>query len=460
MKFCLRTFGCRVNQADGDAIAEALRQAGHEETDDPAHARVVVVNTCTVTHRSDHDARNMVRRLHRANPAARIVVAGCYPERDPEALAAIPGVTAVLGTCRPAEIAALASAWEAGFAGGNGLPSTGDGEDSRIVGGIPPVGHRTAAPGGGRTRPPLAVAVARRGHTRPFVKIQDGCPGHCAYCIVPRVRGGPRSAEPGAVVDRVAELAGQGVREIILTGIHLGLYGRELTPPSSLSAMTRMLLRLTPIERIRFSSIEPPEFDADLLALITEEPRIAPHAHIPLQSGSDRTLTRMKRSYSTDDYRRLVEHLVASRPFVAVGADIIAGFPGETESDFQDSLSFVGTLPMAYLHVFPYSSRPGTPAAAFPDPVDPRIVQIRAARLLKRGKDLAVSFRRSLVGVDLPALTLEVKRGKAGGTRALTDNFIPVALPGVTLPVNHRVNIRIEDVSPTGECRARLSEGF
>lgn len=459
MKFCLRTFGCRVNQADGDAIAEALRRAGHEETDDPALAGVLVVNTCTVTHRSDHDARNMVRRLHRANPAARVVVAGCYPERDPEALTAIPGVTAVLGTCRASEIAALASAWEAGTVGGGGAPLFGDDEGARSVADAPSAGSRTAASGVGRRQPPLKVAVARRGHTRPFVKIQDGCPGHCAYCIVPRVRGAPRSADPAEVVERVAELAGQGAREIILTGIHLGLFGRELTPPFPLSSMARTLLRRTPIERIRFSSIEPPEFDGDLLALIREEPRIAPHFHIPLQSGSSRTLARMNRSYSADDYRRLVEQLVASRPCVAVGADIIAGFPGETESDFQDSLSFVASLPMAYLHVFPYSSRPGTPAAAFLDPVDPRVVQDRAARLLERGKDLSLSFRRSLAGVDLPALTLEGKTGKAGGTRALTDNYVPVTLPGVTLPVNHRFLVRIEIVSPTGECRARLAEG-
>ncbi len=412
-KFLVWTSGCRVNQADGDALSDALAHQGHERVASVPEADLLVVNTCTVTHRSDHDARNMVRRMHRENPDARIIVTGCFASRKGEELGRMPGVVFTAGPGSAAEVARFLGEFDGASPPG------------------PPASPAT-----------LELAVAHHGHTRPFVKVQDGCPGGCAYCIVPFVRGGPRSASPERVVEAVRALVAGGTREIILTGIHLGLYGVDLPAPASLAGLTRTLLEETGIERIRFSSIEPQEFHGELLELIAGQARIAPHFHIPLQSGCDGTLARMNRPGRTGSYAELVRRLLSLRPSAAVGADVIVGFPGETEDEFARTAVFLEGLPLAYLHVFPFSPRPGTAAASFPDQLPPAVVKERARRLLALGKQLRTAFQRRFFGQTLEALTLGPLSDRPG-TRAMTDNYIPVYLPDRRLPPNEPVRLRI-----------------
>jgi threonylcarbamoyladenosine tRNA methylthiotransferase MtaB len=432
MRYWLHSFGCRTNQADGDALADALEAAGHAPAADPREADVLILNSCTVTHRSDHDVRQLLHRWRRENPSARIVLTGCYAERAPELLAREEGVWALLGTGRRLDLPALLAA---------DTP-----EDQPPV--QPPAGP-----------PPGALAdvpVAWRGHTRPHVKVQDGCDAACAYCIVPSVRGPGRSAPAGLVIDRIRGLAGQGVREITLTGIHLGRYGQTLNPPVPLCRLLADILAAAPLERVRLSSIEPLEFDAPLLDLIARESRIAPHFHVPLQSGADSVLRRMHRPYNTVQYADVCRRLLDARPGAAIGADILAGFPGESEAEFEESAAFVERLPLAYLHVFPFSVRPGTEAADLPGRLPPDVLRRRAARLRELGAVKRLAYRQAWIGRPLPGLTLRAG-GEPPATTVMTENYLEVEIPNAVLPANIPATILIETVDPAGRCRGRIA---
>ena len=400
-RFLVKNFGCRTTQADGAVIERQLTLAGMSAARTTSEADLVVLNTCTVTASADDDARNAVRRVHRENPAARILVTGCYAQRAPETLAALPGVTWVVGNTHKARIAAI----------------VGDESDGAPCHGQIHVGDILAERG------LLAVPLAEAGRdrTRPNLKIQDGCNNRCTFCIIPSVRGRSRSAHPDAVVEQVRDLA-KYHREVVLSGINLGRWGREPALRMRLSELVKRILDETDIERLRLSSVEPMDLSDDLLRLMASSPRMAQHVHAPLQSGSDAVLRRMRRWYRARHYASRVERARSWMPDAAIGADVLVGFPGETDEEFEETRRLIEQLPFTYLHVFTYSARPGAPAAEMPDqtPWPVRKERNRVLRELAAAKNL--EFRRRFAGRTLSAVTLSQDR------RALSSNYIEIEL--------------------------------
>jgi len=434
-KYFVQNFGCRATQADGAALESLLAARGLEAAEVRASADLVVLNTCTVTSAADEDVRHTIRRVHRENPAARILVTGCYAQRAPEELASFPGVEWVVGNSHKTQIAEIVgqASWPA------------------------QVGHALACPDGGlpyhgniyvgdifAEREFLSAPVedAAGDRTRPNLKIQDGCNNRCSFCIIPFVRGRSRSAPPERVVEQVRALALR-YREIVLSGINLGRWGRETGAGMRLADLLRRLLAETAVERLRLSSVEPMDFSDDLLGLMAGSPRIAKHVHAPLQSGSDRILRRMHRKYRPRHYAGRVLQARALMPEAAIGADVMVGFPGETDADFEESRRFIEDLPFTYLHVFTYSERPGTPAADHADavPLPVRKERNRVLRDLAAAKNRA--FRERMVGKVLSAVTLN----EPGA--ALTDNYLKVEL-AAPRPANLLVDLRIGGVTGDG----------
>jgi len=431
-RYFVQNFGCRATQADGAALESQLAAHGLEVADDRAGADLVVLNTCTVTAAADDDVRQTIRRVHRENPAARILVTGCYAQRAPQELASLPGVEWVVGNSHKTQIAGLVtlsgSGALRGASSGNGTPYHGN----IHVGDIFAQHDFLSAP----------VEDAAGDRTRPNLKIQDGCNNRCSFCIIPFVRGRSRSAPAGQVVAQVRSLA-QRYREVVLSGINLGRWGREPGSSLRLAGLLRLLLAETEVERLRLSSVEPMDFSDDLLGLMAESPRIAKHVHAPLQTGSDRILRRMHRKYRPRHYADRVLKARAWMPEAAIGADVMVGFPGETDADFEDNRRFIDSLPFTYLHVFTYSERPGTPAAedAAQVPMKLRKERNRVLRELAAAKNLA--FRESMVGRTLSAVTLHET-----GT-ALSSNYLKVELAHARGP-NTLVDLRISDVTAGG----------
>jgi threonylcarbamoyladenosine tRNA methylthiotransferase MtaB len=420
-RFFVQNFGCRATQADGAALESLLAGRGFEPAADRAAADLVVLNTCTVTSAADEDARRAVRRVHRENPSARILVTGCYAQRAPRELADMPGVCWVVGNSHKTEIANLVSISNASE------PYHGNVH----VGDIFAQHDFLSAP----------VEDAAGDRTRPNLKIQDGCNNRCSFCIIPFVRGRSRSAPAAQVVEQVRNLA-RRYREIVLSGINLGRWGREPGSEMRLTDLLRLLLAETGVERLRLSSVEPMDFSDALLDLMADTPRIAKHVHAPLQSGSDRTLRRMHRKYRPRHYADRVLKARALMPDAAIGADVMVGFPGETEADFEESRSFIESLPFTYLHVFTYSERPGTPAAlhaeAVPMPV--RKARNRILRELADAKNR--EFRRRMVGRTLSAVTLH-------DGAALSGNYLRIELAR-SYPANVMVELPIGEVTESG----------
>jgi threonylcarbamoyladenosine tRNA methylthiotransferase MtaB len=410
-KFFVQNFGCRATQADGAALESLLTGKGFERAGARADAELVVLNTCTVTAAADDDVRQTVRRVNRENPSARILVTGCYAQRAPEELAALPGVEWVVGNSHKTQIADLVTA----------APYHGN----IHVGDIFAQHDFLSAP----------VEDAAGDRTRPNLKIQDGCNNRCSFCIIPFVRGRSRSAPAAPVVEQVRALA-ERYREVVLSGINLGRWGREPGSSIRLAGLLRVLLAETGVERLRLSSIEPMDWSDDLLGLVSSSPRIAKHVHAPLQSGSDRILRLMHRKYRPRHYADRIQKARALMPNAAIGADVMVGFPGETESDFEESRRFIESLPFTYLHVFTYSERPGTPAAKSPEQI-PMAVRKERNRVLR---ELAArknrEFRTRMVGKTLSAVTLHEPFA------ALTDNYLKVEL-AVPREPNLLLNIRI-----------------
>ncbi|HUH64675.1 MAG TPA: tRNA (N(6)-L-threonylcarbamoyladenosine(37)-C(2))-methylthiotransferase MtaB [Terracidiphilus sp.] len=416
-KFFVQNFGCRATQADGAALESLLAAKGLDRASERAAADLVILNSCTVTAAADEDVRQAVRRVHRENPAARILVTGCYAQRAPEELAALPGVEWVVGNSHKTQIADFVTA----------APYHGNVH----VGDIFAQHDFLSAP----------VEDAAGDRTRPNLKIQDGCNNRCSFCIIPFVRGRSRSAPALQVVAQVRALA-ERYREVVLSGINLGRWGREPGSTMRLADLIRRLLAETGIERLRLSSIEPMDWSDDLLELVASSPRIAKHVHAPLQSGSDRILRRMHRKYRPRHYADRIQKARAFMPDAAIGADVMVGFPGETDDDFEESRRFIESLPFTYLHVFTYSERPGTPAAAAPDAV-PMPVRKERNRILR---ELAAAknreFRLRMIGKTLSAVTLHEPMA------ALTDNYLKVEL-ATPREANEIVNIRIGGLAPS-----------
>ncbi|HEY2362969.1 MAG TPA: tRNA (N(6)-L-threonylcarbamoyladenosine(37)-C(2))-methylthiotransferase MtaB [Candidatus Angelobacter sp.] len=445
--FFVQSFGCRATQADGAALERQLVTQGLAQASSPREADVVVLNTCTVTAAADQDARASIRRIHRENPSAKIMVTGCYAQRAPQEIAALPGVTWVVGNShkhRAAEIAAGGN-----FTSDVQAPAPKDHTGER---GLGDHGFKEPLPrnfvsleavtlsapaftlvGDIFAHTELIAAPVFSGDTiaektRPNLKVQDGCDNRCSFCIIPSVRGQSRSMKLDRVIEEANALVAAGYREIVLSGINLGRWGRDFQPQQHFEQLVRALLEYTGIEKIRISSVEPMDWSDELISLVAGSPRIAKHAHVPLQSGSDRILRKMHRKYRPWHYAEKIRKIREAMPNAAIGADVMVGFPGETDELFEESRSFIKHLPFTYLHVFTYSSRPGTPSAAMPDQVPVHTARERNRVLRELAAEKNHAFRRSFVGRMLEVITLQT--GDDEFIEALSDNYLKVRLAG------------------------------
>jgi threonylcarbamoyladenosine tRNA methylthiotransferase MtaB len=469
--FHIEQFGCRATQADGAALERQLLDRGFTPSHDSALADVVVINTCTVTAAADAQARDSIRKLHAANPAVRVIVTGCYAQRAPEELAALPGVTWVVGNSHkpqipnlvdqllPASSQAEPPAKSPDFIPATTLSVPSSARSTSVVGErlvYPDVGGAAPSEAAPALAPILTgdifeyhsllaapVLGGEGNHTRPTLKIQDGCNLRCSYCVIPFVRGKSRSLPPDTVISEIQRLADSGYREIVLSGINLGTYGRDLAPRVQFEDLLRRILDETSLERLRISSIEPQDVTRDLVELLASSDRIAQHFHMPLQSGSDRILAAMHRWYRTDHYARRVELIRERLPHVAIGADVITGFPGETDADHAATVAFIERLPFTYLHVFSFSQRPGTKAASLLGQVPGHVIKRRARELRSLSDRKSAAFRRSQVDHTLRVLTLRRdENADTDTTPALSSNYLKVTLTG-NFPANQWLDISI-----------------
>jgi threonylcarbamoyladenosine tRNA methylthiotransferase MtaB len=473
--FHIEHFGCRAARADGEAMAGNLRAMNEFE---PFAADVVIVNTCSVTAEADRAARAFIRRAYRKNPAAKIVVTGCYAQRAPEELAAMPGVAAVVGNSHKAlapeiilnltreseltrgaeqtltqpprlvPVAQLLAASEQKFSVGAGQAPVW--ADDRFAHSFIEDAHW------GGTQP------AAGAQTRPNLKIQEGCGNRCTFCVIPFTRGPSQSLPHSVVMRRVEGFVAAGGKELVLSGINLGRWGRDFDGSSreTLAGLVRKILEETGLPRLRLSSIEPMDWDDELIALMREfgGRRLARHAHLPLQSGSDAVLRRMHRRYRPWHYADKVAVLLGSAGLdLTLGADLMVGFPGETDGEFEETLAFIRALPFGYLHLFPFSARPGTRGWAMHEasPVPRAVADQRMAALRALAGEKSEAHRRRFVGREIEAITLHTPAALArrGSTTALTENFLPVELEG-RFASNLLLRVRVTGINTEGAIRA------
>ncbi len=411
MRFAVVTFGCRVNQADSFAIERSLRAAGGCEAPIET-ADVVVVNSCSVTATADQGTRQAIRRIARTNAGARIVATGCYASRAADEVAVLPGVVAVVPNVEKEALAA------------------------RILDTVDPTTAVRFGAGDGACG--ALIRPGERGRTAYTLRVQTGCDEACAYCIIPSTRGRGRSVPLPRVLDEVDQALDAGYRELQLTGVHLGSWGHDLTPPTSLVVLLRALAAHRSDFLVRISSLEPMDCTPAVVDLVTASPRFAPHFHLPLQHASDAVLRRMRRPYTAAAYRAVVTDIRRRLPHAAIGADVVVGFPGETDADAAATLGFIRQSPLTYLHVFPYSDRPGTEASGMAAKVPGGCIRERARAVREVGAALADRFRAAQVGSIRPGLTLV----QHGATVVLTDNYLRVRVP-VDRPENERVQVHI-----------------
>jgi threonylcarbamoyladenosine tRNA methylthiotransferase MtaB len=403
------TLGCKLNQFDSAGIEGELAHRGYRAVKDPRHAAVVVINTCTVTHRADADARRLIRFVRRGNPSCRLLVTGCYAELAPERIRSIEGVDRVFGNRDKPRIGEILD--ELGLVAGDEAPSDAPGAGADL-------GCESAL------ELPETLHFGER--SRAFLKVQEGCRLACSYCIIPRVRGASRSVPPEIVERTALALFRSGYRETVLTGVNTGDYGADLEPPTDLTALLRRLLGACGANRIRINSLEPRTVTDDVIGLMAADPRLAPHLQVPLQSGSAPILRAMRRNYDLPTYLQRLERVREAVPHACLGADVIVGFPGETDALFAEAYEFIAASPLNYLHVFSWSPRPGTPASNLPGRVRPELIRERSARLRGLGRELSLRFRKGFEGRVLDAVALGPDR--EGRDRVLTGNYIDVRL--------------------------------
>ena len=401
--FAIATLGCKVNQFESEALTFSLEQHGYRFIPFGQPADITIINTCTVTHRADFQSRQTIRRALRSSPGSLVIVTGCYAQVEPDALAEIREVTYLIGNREKGRILDL-------------LPRMERGELPRIQ--IADIQEETFF-----AEIPLHTF---HHHTRAFLKIQDGCNGTCSYCIVPRARGQSRSLSAGRILEELRTLKERGFKEVVLTGIHVGAYGLDLTPSSSLETLLERLEYSETPDRIRLSSIEPGDFSPGLVSFLSQSTRVCPHFHIPIQSGNDEVLRGMDRDYDSSFVRDLIQELHERIPDVCIGADMIVGFPGETEEQFKQTQELIEQLPLSYLHVFPFSRRKGTPASQFPRQVDSATIKTRAELLRALGKEKRQAFYRQFLKRELPVLVEDRRDKRTGAWRGLSRNYIPV----------------------------------
>jgi threonylcarbamoyladenosine tRNA methylthiotransferase MtaB len=429
--FRIVTLGCKVNQAESDTIAARLSGSGWRPADPSEQADLCVVNTCTVTQKAAMQSRQAVRQAIHAHPRACVTVTGCYAETDPAALAKIEGVDYIVDQCGKAGLDRIIAA-----CGTEGCAHP------VLVSGPAPEARTPDEPGD-----PVSPV---QGRTRPFVKIQDGCDAFCAYCIVPYARGRSRSIAPRAITESVRHLSAAGFHEVVLTGIHIGRYGQDLDPPASLLALLRELEAATERVRLRLSSLEPLEVSPDLVALIAGSRRFCRHLHIPLQSGDADVLQRMGRPYRPGEFAAAVGLIHRSMPDAAIGADVLVGFPGESDQAFRNTCELIEALPLSYLHVFPFSARPGTAAFDFPDRVPHPEVKTRCRHLRQLGHAKRNAFHSRFVGREVEVLTESRRDPKTGLLKGVSDNYLPVLFHGGNEHMGRMRRVAIDSLVPTG----------
>ena len=478
----VENFGCRATQADGAALERQFETRGLARAS-AAQADLVILNTCTVTNSADQDARAAIRRVRRQNPMARIIVTGCYAQRAPQEISALPGVSCVIGNSHKHQLAEIVLDQVRSARGGFVPLAT-----------LTPSGQRTAI---NDQRPLfvsdifahtelLAAAVFETNRetsgshdgdrTRPNLKVQDGCDNRCSFCVIPSVRGRSRSWPLPQIIREVNSLVAAGYREVVISGINLGRWGRDLAAGSGLWAsgfgiiqsvhaskpegrgpkpvfesLIRSILDHTQLEKLRISSVEPMDWSDELIGLVASSPRIAKHAHVPLQSGSDAVLRRMHRKYRPWHYREKIEKIRAAMPTAAIGADVMAGFPGETDAEFEATRRLIAELPFTYLHVFTYSARPGTPAAGMPNQVPAQVARERNRILRDLASEKKLAFMQSFVDKTVQAITLNVTQSGPlrDFTEALTDNYQKLHLKG-RHGANRWINVHIEGFDDGG----------
>jgi threonylcarbamoyladenosine tRNA methylthiotransferase MtaB len=459
-RYQITTLGCKVNQCESAAIAASLAGCGLAEGSGGDAVDLIVVNTCAVTARAAMQSRQTIRQAVRHHPEALVVATGCYAQIDPETLRAIAGVGLVVGHDFKLDV----GAWLAVSAR-----------------------DRSTAPGllwranrGQRGFDPLSSAAGEH-RTRAFLKIQDGCNTRCSYCVVPLARGPSRSMPVQDVIGHLNQLGRQGFQEVVLTGIHLGAYGADLSPQVHLYALIAKLTALAPVARLRLSSIEPTEIDPRLIDLMAyaasgrmayaasgrmacaaggrmADPTggLCHHLHIPLQSGDDTILKRMGRPYTRAHFAQTVQDIHRALPRAAIGVDVLVGFPGEDENAFNNTFHLIDALPIAYLHVFPYSARPGTVAAGFPDKVPSPVIKARCQRLRRLGEQKRARFYEAQIGTRTVVLIETAHDPASGLALGTSDNYIPVALEGADLKENTLATVELLRASPAGPVFARI----
>ncbi|MFQ6031398.1 MAG: tRNA (N(6)-L-threonylcarbamoyladenosine(37)-C(2))-methylthiotransferase MtaB [Candidatus Zixiibacteriota bacterium] len=402
MKVALFTVGCKLNQYETQAIAEQLEECGFERVDFTQPAEIYIINTCTVTKESDYSSRQAIYRAKRRAPQAKIVVTGCYAQLEKEFLEKLPGVSVVLKQEKKGELANLV----ANLFGNHTIKQKERKIDDEFFG--------------------FGVCKHAK-HTRALVKIQDGCDKRCSYCVVPLARGKEKSRGADSILFEVTRLMKNGYREVVLTGVHIGRYNKD---GLNLALLTERILKNTKVERLRFSSIDPKEFSDELIDLISKSKRIARHLHIPLQSGDDHILSLMKRDYHPDEYRRLLEKIKSSIPEVMIGADVIVGFPGETDKQFENTYQFILSSPLSYLHVFSYSDRKGTASSQFTNKVPPQVIHKRSEILHDLGRKKWEEYLDLFIGKTLDVLIEQKRDKKTSKLSGLSGNYIRVLLDG------------------------------
>lgn len=432
-----RTLGCKLNQCETVQMEEALTARGYRVVTWEETAAYRVVNTCTVTAKTDSTCRYEIRRAMRRDPGSRVVVTGCYAQVAPEKVAAIPGVALVLGN---PEKFRLADYLEDIPTDGSSSPDAAGRDDQPCVA-VAPYSDSPAFEGDFFTR--------FSGYTRAFLKVQNGCDASCSYCVIPSARGPSRSMHANEVLAQVRVLADQGYQEVVLTGIHVGTWGRD-TGEGGLVDLLALLATHGAVPLYRLSSTEPMEVDDDVLALMrAHADRFAHHFHVPLQSGSSEILRRMNRPYSAEQYTRRVQAMRQTFPDAAIGADVIVGFPGETEAHFEETFALVAGLPLTYLHVFAYSDRPGTRASQMASKVPPEVSEDRSFRLRALGAQKRQAFEERFRGNELRALLLG-QRAPDGRLTALTGNYIEVLVEADDRLINRFVYVRPQSIRPEG----------
>lgn len=415
-RIAITTLGCKINQFESAAMAEALGRDGFQVVPFECEADIYVINTCTVTAKTDAESRRLIRRARNRQPEAKIVVTGCYAQVASDQLREMEGVHLILGNTEKKGIA---------------LQLREIRDEPRVL--VSDISQEQLAAG--------VKLESFAEHIRAFLQVQTGCDAFCSYCIVPYARGRSRSVPFEEALDGIRSFAAKGFKEVVLTGIHLGVYGLDLTPRHHLIDILTAVENERLVPRLRIGSLEPTEITTPLVQFFASSEVICRHLHIPLQSGNDQVLERMNRHYTTIRFREVIEDLAVAIPDICQGCDIIAGFPGETDREFEAAYRFIDALPIAYLHVFPFSPRPGTPAATMPDQVPGSVIRERAAALRQLSERKKRVYHEKFVGRELKVLVQEVKGG--GMVKGLSRNYIPVTLTGDASLINSEVSVRV-----------------